>query len=80
MNQLIQNVNTDNQSVKVEVIKELRVLGYTDDTTMIDPDVEQIPVWLITFADEFKARADMELKISKTYFHYVCRQNKVVTL
>ena len=43
LNQLIQDVDTDGQGVKVDVFKELRVLGYADDAAMIGPDVEQRP-------------------------------------
>ena len=77
LDQMIQDVDNDGQGVKVGIIKEMRVLGYADDAAMIGPNVEQMTVRLTKFADACKARADMELKMSKTYSHHVCRQVKV---
>ena len=77
LDQLIQQVDTQGQGVKVGTIKELRVLGYADDAAMIAPDVEQMTVRLTKFADVSKALADMELKMSKTFTHHVRRQDKV---
>ena len=80
LDQLIQEVDTDGQAVKVGTIKELRVLGYADDAAMIGPDVEQMTVRLTKFADASKSLSDMELKMSKTFSHHVCRQDKMAAV
>ena len=77
LDQLIQQVDTEGQGVKVGTINELRVLGYADDAAMMAPNVEQMTARLTKFADASKVRADMELKMSKTFSHHVRRQDKV---
>ena len=70
-------MDTDGKCVHLGTIAELRVLGYADAAAMIETEVEEMTVRLPKFADASKARADMELKMSKTFSHHVRRQDKV---
>ena len=74
LDQLVQEVDTEGQGIRIGKINELRVLGYADDAAMIGPDIEQMTARLTKFADASKALADMQVKMSKTFTHHVRRQ------
>ena len=78
LDQMVQDEDTEGQGVCVGKINELRVLGYADDAAMISNTVERMTARLTKFADAAKARADMKVKLSKTFSHHVERQEKVV--
>ena len=77
LDQLVQDLDTDGQGVKVGKTLELRVLGYADDATMIEMDVKAMTKRLTKFTNGSRSRADMLVKLSKTYTQQALRQDKV---
>ena len=76
LDQMVQEADTEGQGVQVGEIKELRVLGYADDAAMMSDTVEEMTLRLTKFADSSKQRADMKVKLSKTWTHHVQQQQQ----
>ena len=62
------------QGVTVGHIHELRVLGYADDAAMLNIDVEGMTKRLTKFADKAIEKADMQVKLQKTFSQMVFKQ------
>ena len=60
-------------------IKDIRVLGYADDTSMCDETVENMSTRLTNFADAVQVKADMSVKLAKTFSQHVQPLQRVST-
>ena len=65
--------------VCVGSIKKLRVLGYADDAVLMEKGTRTMTERLTTFADECRIRADMKVKLAKTFSQIVQQQDAVDT-
>ena len=78
LDELVQaNDKTHGTGIGVGHIKDIRVLGYADDAAMAEWQVEDMTKRLTEFADAAIERADMKVKLQKTYSQIVCRQKEV---
>ena len=76
LDQLIQKYDKGGQGVKVGKINTLRVLGYADDAAMSEGTVTEMSKRLTQFADKAMEKADMKMKMSKTFSQIVQTQKK----
>ena len=74
LDQLVQEKDAVGQGVRVGKIKELKVLGYADDVAMAAEIVQDMTNRLTKFADNAMQRADMQVKLAKTFTHHVGTQ------
>ena len=77
LDQLVQQVDTSGKGISVGTIKEIRVLGYADDAAMTERSTGQMTVRLSEFADAALNKADMKVKLSKTFSQIVQQQEAV---
>ena len=77
LDQLIQKYDKGGQGVKVGKINTLRVLGYADDAAMSEGTVTEMSKRLTQFADKAMEKADMKMKMSKTFSQIVQTQKKM---
>ena len=76
LDQLVKNRDTDGKGICVGQIKQLRVLGYADDVTILGEEVEELTTRLTNFADAAIEEADMYVKLKKTFSQIVQDQEK----
>ena len=77
LDQLVQTHDKGGQGVAVGHINEIRVLGYADDAAMCEEAVEEMSIRLTSFADAAMAKADMRVKLTKTFSQHVQPLQKV---
>ena len=77
LDQLMQRYDTSGEGIRVGNINEIRVLGYADDIAMIGPSAAALTDRLTTFANESLQRADMQVKLKKTFTQVVKEQEPV---
>ena len=54
----------------------VRLLGYADDMTMLEPEVDDMTIRLTALADGAKQDADMQVKMAKTFSQHVAKRSK----
>jgi len=75
--QLVQNNDKGGKGVTVTHIKEIKILGYADDAAMCAETVEEMTTSLTVFVDVSLTKADMCVKLSKTYNQHLQPLQKV---
>ena len=71
LDQLVQRFDVGGTGVPVGHIKAIRVLGYADDAAMCDTAVESMTTRLTNFADGALEKADMKVKLKKTFSQHL---------
>ena len=71
LDQLVQKYDVGGTGISVGHINEIRVLGYADDAAMCDKTVEDMTVRLTNFADASRQKADMRVKLAKTFSQHL---------
>ena len=79
LNALVKKYDTSGQGISVGEINEIRVLGYADDAAMVEEAVTAMTERLTTFADKAIEKADMKMKLQKTFTQHVQVQEAVST-
>ena len=77
LDQLVQKYDKSGTGISVGHIKDIRVLGYADNAAMTEWHVEDMSKRLTEFSDAALAKADMKVKVSKTFSQMVCKQVEV---
>ena len=73
----MQNNDKGDKGVTVAHINDIKILGYADDAAMCAETVEEMTSRLTVFADASLAKADMRVKLSKTYNQHLQPLQKV---
>ena len=77
LDQLVQRYDLGGSGVQVGHIKNIRVLGYADDAAMCEEAVDNMSIRLTNFADAALEKADMKVKLAKTFSQHIQELQKV---
>ena len=74
LNQIMQTADSKNKGVKCGRILRIKTLGYADDITLVEEEVEDMTTRLKDIGDTSLEEADMKINMDKTQTQHVHRR------